>query len=356
MTATPPSPAGPLRRLLGVLLKLGLSVVILLAGLEVGTRLLAPVDRFEFIPNTFDPVCGIVQVPGAVGFIDCPEYRITMRISEQGLRDHLFALPAPRGTRRILVLGDSFAHGFGVSREATFAKVLERSLQADGRPVEVVNAGVAGTGTTHQLAWLDDRGWRFAPDLVVLAHVVNDFTDNTKSGLFTLAPDSTLRQHRATQSRTLALLRHLRQVPGYTTWFARSHFLNAFRQWFARRHHDQLATTAAGGDAPAAVLDHEMALQRALLRRLRAVCEDHGAALAVMPVPALPGSGAAEQQQQELFAFLFREGFATVDLREDAAGRRAAGEVLYYPVDGHWTAAGHRMAAAALQALWEGGG
>ncbi len=288
----------PVKRPAAFALKLLAACVATLLALEGGVRLLAPVDRFEFIPNTFDPVCQIRQLPHARGFIHCPEYDIEIRTNGGGLRED-----REDSTGRILCLGDSFTLGFGVDREETFAARLG-----------ALNAGVAGTGTAQQLAWFTLDGWRYRPEVVLVAPVVNDLTDNTKSGLFTFALDSTLVQHPAVQSRTLRVLRLLRKLPGYTTWFARSHALNAFKQAFAVRHHGRLEAQAAGDAPPADVQHHEDALQRALLRRLRDECESRGAALVVMPVPARVGSP-EQARQDDLYGWLARAGFVTVDLR-----------------------------------------
>ena len=315
-----------------IALKLLAACVATLLALEGGVRLLAPVDRFEFIPNTFDPVCQIRQLPHARGFIHCPEYDIEIRTNGGGLReDREFA------TGRVLCLGDSFTVGFGVDREETFAA-----------RIGALNAGVAGTGTAQQLAWFTLEGWRYRPEVVLVAPVVNDLADNTASGLFTFAPDSSLVQHPAVQTRTLRVLRLLRAA-------ARLHHLVRALAAAQRRasRRSPSATTAGSrgrppaGAAPATVARREDALQRALLRRLRAECEVRGAALVVMPVPAAAGS--PEQPRQDgLYAWLAREGFVVVDLRTAFASALAAGVVLTYPVDGHWTAAAHRLAAAAV--------
>lgn len=322
-----------MKRPLVFALKLLAAGLATLLALEGGVRLLAPIDRFEFIPNTFDPVCQIRQLAHARGFITCPEYAIEIRTNGGGLREDREVAAG-----RVLCLGDSFTVGFGVDREETFAA-----------RIGALNAGVGGTGTAHQLAWFTLEGWRYRPAVVLIAPVINDPSDDTKSGLFTFAPDSSLVQHPAVQPRTLRVLRQLRRLPGYTTWFARSHLLNAFKQAFAVRHHGRLADVAAGGAAPADVQRQEDALQRALLRQLRTECEARGAALVVMPVPATAGS-AEQVRQDRLYDWLASDGFAVVDLRPTLTQALAAQEVVTYPVDGHWTPAAHRLVAARLLA------
>jgi lysophospholipase L1-like esterase len=336
------------RRLAILGAKLLFSLLLTAGGLEIGTRLIMPAKQFGLIPNTFDPVCRIRQMADADGFIRCPEYEMEIHTNAGGLREARdFTHARTDGKQRVLCLGDSFTNGLGVHGHETFAKVAEQALEPD---FEVLNAGVSATGTAEQLAWFELEGRLYQPDLVVLAFCVNDWTDNAKGGLFTLDSDSTLVQHPAVEGRSLHWLRKLRALPGYNTWFARSHFLNRFRQWYAQRHHGKLEAEAAGNELATNVWGRERALAEALLRELRAAAERNGSEFLVMPVPAQPGSGKPERQEAELAAFLDREGFDWLDLREEI--RRHPNPVggLYYPVDGHWTAAGHALAGRRLAA------
>lgn len=72
---------------------------------------------------------------------------------------------------RVLLLGPSFAFGWGVNYEDTFANQLKTFLQAGGfaggRKIEVINAGVPAIPAANQLNWFDSYGQKFSPDLVV---------------------------------------------------------------------------------------------------------------------------------------------------------------------------------------------
>lgn len=72
---------------------------------------------------------------------------------------------------RILLLGPSFAFGWGVNYEDAFANQLKNYLEAGGfaagRKVEVINAGVPSIPSSNQLNWFENYGKKYSPDLVV---------------------------------------------------------------------------------------------------------------------------------------------------------------------------------------------
>ncbi len=351
------------RRLATNLLKLLAAILASLLVLELGIRLLAPMDHFSFIPNTYDPVVGIRQVPNARGFLSCPEYDIEIRINAQGLRDRDYPYGKPAGVRRILCLGDSFTNGFGVHREETFATLLEQALggspgAADAADVidawEVLNAGVAATGTAQQLAYFEHEGYRYEPDHVVLAVSPNDFVDNAISGLYTRNDAGRLIKHRAPRSRTLKLLRFTRYLPGYTTLFARSHLLNTIKMRFATRHHGNLEAASRSGADERAASRRNVELTQALITRLDAACDERYCRLTVMIIPPLPGSGLVEREMDELVNQVLESGIPCLDLRADFAALSERGIVTNYPYDGHWNATGHHAAADRLVEFFRG--
>lgn len=97
-----------------------------------------------------------------------------------GFRDVEHEWTKPAGTRRIVVLGDSFCEAIQVNLDQTFFGRLETMLDARQEgDWEVINLGVGDWGQGQQLIALRDIGLRFAPDIVVCqVFPLNDIGNN----------------------------------------------------------------------------------------------------------------------------------------------------------------------------------
>ena len=130
-----------------------------------------------------DPIRGVAHIPGATGGKILPGGRRWVEINSDGWRGPDVALEHPPGTFRIALLGDSFIEAFEVPFESTVGEVVERRLAALRRsPVEVLNFGEGGYGTTQEYLTLRDEVWKYSPDLVLLAVTTgNDISDNSRA-------------------------------------------------------------------------------------------------------------------------------------------------------------------------------
>lgn len=109
------------------------------------------------------------------------------RINSKGLRaDHEYPYAKPKGTKRIISLGDSFTVGYEVQVEECFSSVLERELGRRGHSVEVINAGVSGFSNAEEVLYFERELIKYAPDAVLLSFFTNDLEDNVRTGLFAL--------------------------------------------------------------------------------------------------------------------------------------------------------------------------
>ncbi len=125
---------------------------------------------------------GLVLIPGTTGWYRA-EGKGWVSINSVGMRDVEHAVTKPPGTYRIAILGDSYAEALQVSRDQAFWAVMGKQLGGcaalGGAKVEVLNFGVSGYSQTQELMVLQDKVWRYQPDLVLLAVLTgNDISDN----------------------------------------------------------------------------------------------------------------------------------------------------------------------------------
>ena len=375
--------------LAGVVLA-GVGLLFGLVVLEAGVRFL------HLVPDRFwepDSLRGVRLTAGKRGWWtqEDREFVVPVQINRNGLRDVEHAYAKPPGTFRILVLGDSFVEAMHVPLEATFPRLLEADLNTDGKArIEVIAAGVSGYGTAGELLLYEQEGQRYQPDLVVLAfYPGNDVKNNSPTLEDTLQPDyaedGSLHKVISTE--------HKKKEHGWRALLARSAAYHYCRQVLLLRH-PQLAqrlvrlgllkrdAVKTGGHADAIPVDYgvyapqpsppwQAAWQHTemLLDRLRQEVDTSGAHLMIVVLssrdqvypnwwqdivsthPAMQGqTWDLDGPQHRVEAWCGAHGVPWVALtpvfREAAAH---GGEPLHYHHDGHFTAAGHRLAATVLR-------
>lgn len=77
---------------------------------------------------------------------------------------------------RVIVIGDSYAFGYGVSEGSSFPSILQKNLNREypDKRVRVINLGIPGYNTAQELATLREVGLSLRPKLVLLAYHLND--------------------------------------------------------------------------------------------------------------------------------------------------------------------------------------
>lgn len=165
------APAGPVRRRGRLLPKLVLAVgsLLLFLLLAEGVLSLAGFGNVEIYEP--DPKLFWRLKPNQDCFTKVDNKPV--HINSRGTRGPEFEVPKPKGTVRILSLGDSKTFGWGLSESETYSARVEALLSAkasdDGRKIEVVNAGVNAWSYPQIKVYFQEIGLGFEPDIAVLA-------------------------------------------------------------------------------------------------------------------------------------------------------------------------------------------
>lgn len=141
------------------------------AFLETAARLLpAGKDELSRITRILrqDPDFFWTQRPG----LETVFSGVPLRLNSLGFRGA--EPEARKSGFRIVILGASPALGWGVREEDTYAGLLRERLKAGGKPVEIINASVIGYSSFQGLKLLRKTVLPLNPDLVLITYGVND--------------------------------------------------------------------------------------------------------------------------------------------------------------------------------------
>ena len=72
-----------------------------------------------------------------------------------------------KGSTRIIAIGDSVTHGWGVTLEESYPAQLETMLRAEGLKVDVINAGVPANPVSVMERWCTKVAPRLDPDIII---------------------------------------------------------------------------------------------------------------------------------------------------------------------------------------------
>jgi lysophospholipase L1-like esterase len=266
------------------------------------------------------------------------------------------------------VLGDSATFGWGSEDEDTYPANMQRLLSSSKQTrsaIEVLNAGVIGTGTGEQALYYDRWVAQFKPSLVVLSVFWNDVDDENAGGFFETRNGSVTPRPDEVLDRGLQTVRATRTIanlaPGFSWLSQHSELLTWVRQaptdLLARMHARAVGADLRAADNSASELTAES------LRRLGAeiVWLRDRAAPAPLVVAFLPSAEAFDAERPNaavvtrksaqvistLQALSSKQAIPFVDVQAALAGRSDV-RSLFFARDPHPNAAGNQAIAEAV--------
>jgi lysophospholipase L1-like esterase len=295
-------------------------------------------DRFW----KYDSLLGWAHQPGQEGIFETPEFRTVVQINENGLRDRRHSYERQNDIKRILVLGDSFAWGYGVEESERFSQVLEESLD-----VEVINAGVSGYSTDQELLWYRCEGIKYETDLVILVLAGNDVGDNDRQLVSTIyyKPKFVL------EAGQLVLTGY--PVPKTSPQGKFIYSLSqrsALAYFLVQRYFDLLTlygkikANSEHTSSPGSGINTEkepFKLTISLIEEMRNIAESRNAKFMIVATDSWWNSPSRETYKDFINA-LRTEGFLVLDAESMPSFDP---EEMLIPDDGHWSREGHEFVA-----------
>lgn len=380
-------------RWLGFAVAVG-SILFVLLVLEVAFRLTTrgggKEGNEERFYTEYDPLLGWHKKPGARSIYRRREYVTEVAINSRGLRDRERPCEAPRGTLRMLALGDSFVEGYTVDQPKVVTSVLEGRLRSGGCPADVVNGGTNAYSTDQEYLFYRTEGITYGPRIVLLFFYYNDVVYNDKQDYFG-APKPIfemgtghLRLHRypikiPDAEAVAPAAGDQEPAPGGSRAFA---WLRERMRYGAPRAYQALARLGLWAPIPKLPLRLELRVYErrreplieeswtktaAILAALARDVEADGARLLVVGVPSrlevddktweitkeLYDASDATWDRRGVMERLARVGlegrFPVLDLTTAFQAAYRSGPKPYFTYDGHWTARGHAIAAEEVE-------
>jgi len=351
----------------GLVLEVGLRVIHLLQQEKIKTRFTevshSNVDEEkrnnEWTFFEYDSLLGWKNKAGGEGMFTIPDSKTLVKINAKGLRDSEHRYGA-HSQFRILILGDSFTWGFGVSQEERFSQQLAQWL---GDSVEIINAGVSGYGTDQELLAYLTEGVKYQPDLVICAFGLEDIINNNHSVQYTYPkPYFTLEEHRLCLHNVPVPKRKVNWRSRFNIyiddWSTDTHSqVQRYpkKQWQRFKHllrTNLLSYQLLVNQYHALVRPDEEAdpLTEALLSEFNQRVKSAEAKFLVVMIPykRLVTEDEEKVTWTALRDFFQRQAIALVDLKPTFQAHWRMGENLFFRIDDHWSPAGHELAAKVI--------
>lgn len=350
-----------------------ISLIGSLIGLEAYVARFHPQLVSSRLPDTetgcyvSDPILFAKPKPNTTCIMTTPEYRMRTPINAQGfIGTKPTAVEKKATTRRIAFIGDSMTFGQGVPFETAYPFRVGAMLGAD-----VINASMIGSGPDWYYLRLKESVLAYRPDIVVVGIFLgNDFADlsyfrskQTDSQGLPAAIETPYEYVDADGVRRSSSTPLRYRIP----IIRNSHLI----QLLANRIFGSYAyvNQSPQNGAPCLLqpscntLDQPIERTVRLVRGMKSLTEGIRAPLVIvlipwelqLPAPLLARSRinfyAADGNRRffgERLAQRFSaHGITVIDLLPAFEAYRGE-EPLLYPMDRHWTAAGHRVAAEAI--------
>lgn len=341
------------------------------------------------------------------------EFQYHFRTNSKGLRYRDIPLKADNHERRIFLAGDSFTEGDGVEDRDRFTDLLESAFREPNSTVNFINGGLSGAGPLEYGNLFVKVGLQYKPDALLICFYVNDVSNTAERLFripFMIDPPRARSRFRKlahkfwprinTQVEVLEEMQ-ARKAATSTTDFvtlvteaARNRQISeqVIEKWKSSVPMG-LVEAVNKGQFNGSILSQGLlnpdywtdtidvaspsAMQRwqtmeRIFSALIEHCKSSNTEIAIVLLPSQfqcdPSSHSIDNPwvatgskirrewlteeteiQRRLSAWAAQQRIPFLDLTPEFRKQAQNGQILYWPLDGHWNAAGHRVAANAIE-------
>jgi hypothetical protein len=158
-----------------------------------------------------------------------------------------------------------------------------------------LNAGVSGFSTAEELAFLENEGIKYQPDVVILGFSKNDYQDNVTAGLFRLNEDGSLSVEKTEHIPGVRIQNLIYTIP-MVPWLSEnsyfySYLFNSVWEFFKAKLRAEADAAVVEYVIPATeeVSNYQGQLAAAIIGRMHRYCRDRGIKLIIMGIPTNRG-------------------------------------------------------------------
>ena len=293
-----------------------------------------------------------------LNFLLCaPDFCLPVKTDKYGYRN----LPGDPEESTMVVLGDSFAFGYGVEFEKSWVRILEAAAgraDVEGEPARLANfATMAGAPWLYP-AIMEKYAWAFAGREVLLCLYANDFRRNRpdEEGDYYEVKRITLYEKPEPEFGDLVAMERRTLFERSATW--------SFSATLRMKLEGRLSFTRDENDVDEEWLeDGGWQELEADFARIHALAVGGNSRLRVLLFPSrisahkekyvgIHGDAAAVEREEKAYertaAFFQEREVPVFDLTGPLRRRAIKGEKLYFDVDQHWTKEGNHAVAQEL--------
>lgn len=148
-------------------------ILFIIGNIFLANTILSFFDPEQVMVKSYDPKYLFIMYPNQKGRVVSEEYDTLVSTNQYGFRQELKS----DAEYKYLLLGDSFAEGWGVNENQSFASIANSNLSKNN---QIRNLGIHGASTAFYALQLQNYINEFKPKTVLIQLFDNDLDDNDK--------------------------------------------------------------------------------------------------------------------------------------------------------------------------------